>query len=132
MDVIFGACRCGAVKFEFDPPSKFCVHCHCESCRRSHGAAFVTWIGTHQDRFRLLTGKESLTRYTSSRGATRSFCATCGSMMFFESPQWAGEVHVARSQILGTTDRMPTAHVNFRERVPWLQVTDELHKLDKF
>lgn len=43
-----GRCACGRVRFVARFPSRFNAHCHCESCRRAHGAAFVTWAGeTH-------------------------------------------------------------------------------------
>ena len=40
-----GGCHCGAVRFVARFPSRFVAHCHCASCRRAHGAAFVTWAG---------------------------------------------------------------------------------------
>jgi len=40
-----GSCHCGAVRFVARFPSRFVAHCHCASCRRAHGAAFVTWAG---------------------------------------------------------------------------------------
>ena len=41
-----GRCMCGARAASSRAfPSRFCAHCHCESCRRAHGAAFVTWVG---------------------------------------------------------------------------------------
>ena len=40
-----GRCHCGGVRFVARFPSRFVAHCHCESCRRAHGAAFVTWAG---------------------------------------------------------------------------------------
>jgi hypothetical protein len=50
-------------------------------------------------------------------------------MLFFQSPQWPGEVHVARAQIPGAIDREPSVHVFFDERVPWLHVADDLKKV---
>ena len=129
MDPIRGGCRCGQVAFEFDLPSRFCAHCHCEECRRSHGAALVTWVGTWRESFRILRGEESLGKYTSERQATRSFCSRCGSMLFFESPRWAGEVHVARAQIAGPIDREPGAHVFYGEHVSWMTFEDGVTKV---
>ena len=40
---------CGRVGFVARFPSRFVAHCHCESCRRAHSAAFVTWVGLHVD-----------------------------------------------------------------------------------
>ena len=38
-------CHCGARALRRALPVALRAHCHCESCRRAHGAAFVTWIG---------------------------------------------------------------------------------------
>jgi hypothetical protein len=43
-EVVGGACLCGAVKIETTLPSLWSAHCHCSSCRRAHGAAFVTYV----------------------------------------------------------------------------------------
>ena len=45
-----GRCHCGRVRFVARFPSRFVAHCQCESCRRAHGAALVTWAGLPADR----------------------------------------------------------------------------------
>ena len=35
--MIIGSCLCGSVEYEI---SGDIVHCHCETCRKAHGAAF--------------------------------------------------------------------------------------------
>src|SRR5262245_33705063 len=99
-----GACLCGSVRFEIDSTTKWCAHCHCSMCRRAHGAPFVAWVGVKSEQFRFLAGEDRVERYRSSPEATRSFCKTCGSMMFFQSTRWAGEIHVARAAIPGDID----------------------------
>ena len=121
-----GRCLCGAVRFAFDTPSKWVAHCHCSLCRRAHGAAFATWIGVPRSAFRFVAGQADLTSYASTPGAKRSFCRHCGSSLLFESPRWPGEVHVAAALVEGALDRAPEAHVFFDDRVPWLDVADEL------
>ena len=129
MSTIHGSCRCERVKFTIETPTKFCAHCHCEDCRHSHGAAFVTWVGTLAERFQITHGKDAITRYVSPAGATRSFCSSCGSMLFFQAPRWPGEVHVARAHVRGPIDREPAAHAYFDRHVPWVHVDDDLPKL---
>ena len=51
-----GRCLCGAVRFAVTPPTLFFAHCHCRWCREAHGAAFVSWVGCAEDRFRFLPG----------------------------------------------------------------------------
>jgi len=77
-----GSCFCGTVEFSADNPSKWCAHCHCSMCRRTHGAGYVTWVGYEQDQVTFTRGEEELTWYESSPGAQRGFCRQCGSSMF--------------------------------------------------
>ena len=121
-----GACLCRVVTFEVTLPSKFCSHCHCDNCRRAHGAAFVTWASFVAGRFRFTCGEENVVRYETETGATRSFCGKCGSTLFYESPRWAGEVHVVRSNIDGAIDREPTAHCYVDHGAEWWEITDSL------
>ncbi|NND44998.1 MAG: GFA family protein, partial [Xanthomonadales bacterium] len=87
-----GSCLCGAVRFHLDLPSKWCAHCHCNMCRKAHGAGYVTWVGFEANHFTLDSGEDALRWFDSSAGAQRGFCSRCGSTMFFRSEQWAGEL----------------------------------------
>lgn len=130
MERFEGQCLCGAVRFAITPPSLFCVHCHCRFCRVAHGAAFVTWVGAHEDRFDLVAGDELLRWYQSSPQSRRGFCSACGTTLYYTSTLSPGEVHVARALIPGEIDRTPQAHVFYDHRPPWLDCADELSKID--
>ena len=121
-----GACLCGEVKFEVTLPSLYCAHCHCSNCRRAHGAAFVTFVGFAEDQFRLTAGGESLRRYLTGTGATRSFCTNCGSTLTYESPRWPGEVHVILANLEWPIDRSPESHVYVDHKAPWWEINDSL------
>lgn len=121
-----GSCLCGAVRFRAALPTKWVAHCHCTSCRRAHGAAFVTWAGFASEQFALEPDAVQPSWYESSPGARRAFCPRCGSPMFFSSTRWPGEMHVARALIEGALDREPGAHVFYETHVPWARVDDEL------
>lgn len=125
-----GRCLCGQVQFELTLPVKFNAHCHCSMCRAAHGAAFVTWVGVERDAFHLTQGAQDLVRHKSSEQASRSFCGTCGSTLLFESERWPGEVHVAFANLVDPVDRPPQAHVYFSDRVPWVTLSDDLHRID--
>ncbi|MFV8751479.1 GFA family protein [Nannocystaceae bacterium ST9] len=127
VEILRGACLCGAVRFEIDPPTRFCAHCHCSMCRRAHGAPLVTWSGVPDSQFRLIAGADLLRDYTSSPEATRSFCSRCGSTLLFRSTRWPGEVHVASAN-LDRLDRTPVAHVFFSDRAAWFECDDGLIK----
>ncbi|MGD8393850.1 MAG: GFA family protein [Candidatus Eiseniibacteriota bacterium] len=126
---VAGGCLCGAVRFEADLPSRFCAHCHCSNCRRAHGAAFVTWVGFPIRQFRIVAGDTVLRSYRTDTGATRRFCATCGSTLTYEGPRWPEEVHVTRAAIEQPIDREPGAHVYVDHRAAWWEISDGLPQL---
>lgn len=121
-----GACLCEAVRFRVSSPSKWCAHCHCTMCQRAHGAAFVTWIGYVEEDVEILDADENLTWFSSSEQGERGFCNQCGSMMFFRSTRWPGELHITRASVAGEIDRAPQAHAHYDTHVPWLQLGDDL------
>ena len=121
-----GSCLCGAVGFHFELPSKWCAHCHCNMCRKEHGAGYVTWAGFEEAAYHLDRGDEQLRWYESSAGASRGFCHTCGSSMFFKSARWAGEIHVALGCLDGAIDRTPQANVYHDSHVDWMPIDDAL------
>jgi hypothetical protein len=116
-----GSCHCGRVRFVARFPSRFCSHCHCESCRRSHSAGFVTWIGFKSEQVTVEAGADDLVAYESSSGTHRSFCRICGTKVFFASERWAGETHIPLAAITTPVDRQPTEHFCFEEHVPWIR-----------
>lgn len=117
-----GRCHCGAVRFVARFPSRFVAHCHCESCRRAHGAAFVTWAGFRSEQVEVTHGAQALSVHASSPGTARSFCRICGTKLFFASERWPGETHVTLAAFDDPLDRAPHAHAFYAEHVAWLPV----------
>ena len=105
-----GRCHCGRVRFVARFPSRFNAHCHCESCRRAHGAAFVTWVGFPSQQVSVIEGAETSSPRTSRRrGRFASSAARCGTKLFFESTRWPGETHVMLAAFDDPVDRAPYA-----------------------
>lgn len=74
-----GRCLCGSITFTIPVPRQFDV-CHCEDCRRWHGASPVGIDGTDVD---LTSGAEALRWYQGPTGAERGLCGRCGSSLFY-------------------------------------------------
>ena len=80
-----GRCVCGDVKFEIDYPAFWAWHDHSDASRRAQGCAYATYVGTWRSRFRVLQGSERITRFDEPKTrAKRSFCARCGTPLFYE------------------------------------------------
>lgn len=124
-----GSCLCGAVRFTAALAPKWVTHCHCTRCRRAHGAAFVTWVGFEESAVTLGDPEALLRGFVAPEGGTRSFCSRCGSPMFFQSPNWPGELHVARALFLDPPGVDPQAHVYDDTRVDWVHLSDDLPRL---
>jgi len=125
-----GSCFCGAIGFTARLPSKWCAHCHCSMCRKSHGAGYVTWVGFEAGQVSITRGADQLNWFDSSPGAQRGFCKTCGSRLFFRSERWAGALHIALGCMDGDIDRRPQANVFFDTHVDWMPIDATLKRVD--
>lgn len=123
---IQGSCFCGQIRYQVELPSKFVVHCHCSECRRASGAAFVTWLGTWENRFKLIMGQENLMTYRPIEDSSRSFCSKCGSQLFFRCERWKDEVHVTLATLHDSADRLPQANVFYSNKATWYDPNLEL------
>ena len=124
--IVKGSCFCGAVEFEIELPTLFCVHCHCSMCRRPHGASFVTWTAVPPERLRVTHGEQDVVNFKSSKEGSRNYCRHCGSQMFCQTHE--EYVHIALASLYGKIDREPEAHYYYDSRAEWTQVNDDLPK----
>jgi hypothetical protein len=125
-EVAIARCHCGAVEVEATLPSRFVAHCYCASCRRTHAAGVVTWIGFPREQVRFTKGEDVLRDYASSNGVNRRFCGACGTRFTFESShgRWAGEVHLPLALFVTGVDRAPQGNAFGEERPEWVPFHD--------
>ena len=120
---ITGGCYCGAIRYEAATPPYAVLHCHCVDCRRSVGAAFVTWASFLRDDFRIVQGGP---REYVSEGRVRSFCARCGSSLTFLLGRDADSIDVTVSSFDDPTVVLPSGHTWLEDRLHWVTSADEL------
>ncbi len=77
----FGRCHCGAIHYEITGEPQVVALCHCTDCRRSAGAPFVAWAMYPDSSLEVTKGTPKT--INSSGTAMRSFCAECGSGLFY-------------------------------------------------
>jgi len=82
--MLTGSCLCGAIAYEADAPLSRIVHCHCQTCRKTHGAAFSSVTAVSREAFRWTRGSDLLGAFESSPGKFRRFCTRCGSHLMAE------------------------------------------------
>ena len=116
--MLTGSCLCGAVAYEVDAPLERIVHCHCQTCRKTHGSAFSSVTAVPREKFRWTRGEDRLGAIESSPGKFRRFCTNCGSHIMAE--RVAQPVVLLRLGCLDTpvTDR-PQIHIWRSDAAPW-------------
>ncbi len=126
--IIKGSCFCKKIQFKVEIPILTCTHCHCESCRRTHNAPFVTWTSFNISQLSFDHGENFLKKFESSKGNFRSFCSHCGTPLFAEMIGDDSIIYLPTSCFISEIDLKPTRHVSFEEKVSWLEVNDQLPK----
>ena len=127
-----GSCLCGAVRFEVRGAIGPVDHCHCSMCRRSHGAPFSTFGRVRRDELQLTAGADQLTRYASSEGVFRSFCARCGSRLFFRHAALPEHEFVSIGSLDEETGLEPEAHIFAASKASWSRIQDDLPQHDGY
>ena len=100
-------------------------------CRRHHGAAFSTFARVGLRRLHVTDDGGRLTRYASSAQVTRSFCARCGSSLFWSSSERPRRIWIAAGTLDGDPDVRPEAHIFVSSHAPWYEITDHLTQHDE-
>ena len=124
MPNITGSCHCGKVQYSCSSDPIFSAICHCSSCQKLSGTAFITIIGLNKNEFNV-TGKENLTKYVytgdSGKPANRYFCNSCGSLIYGESTSRPDAINLT----IGTLDDKswikPQMQVYWRDHVSFIQ-----------
>ena len=122
-----GRCLCRATTYSFETPIKWCLHCHCESCRRNCSAPFTTFVSVLDGQWRW-TGTEPRV-FESSPGVQRFFCGTCGSPAAYR-PKEGGENHFYLAALDDPEAFAPTRHVFHEEKLAWVHLSDDLPRFE--
>ncbi|NQD91339.1 GFA family protein [Pseudomonas sp. CrR25] len=119
-----GSCQCGSIRYEITGSLVFAGNCHCSICRKSNGAAYVSWGLIDPEQFRWTAGEDFVERYQSSPGAHRCFCRKCGSSL---ASSHAGRVsEVVLASIDGDPGLRPQEHIFVNSKATWHAITDDL------
>ncbi len=123
-----GHCLCGSTRWEFEGAQSWGCYCHCDDCRRNCAAPVVAWLGVPRGNFRW-RGSAPKT-LESSKGVFRHFCQTCGSPLGFEADHYPGGMHLYAASMEHPEEFVPTFHVNYQSKLPWLEIHDDLKKYE--
>ncbi|WP_101067562.1 GFA family protein [Roseovarius salinarum] len=118
-----GSCLCGAVAFELDETPRAPIACHCKQCRRQSGHVFAAGH-VPKEAVRMIR-EDGLAWYRASEKATRGFCGTCGSTLFWRADD-GPEIGVALGALDDPTGLGLTRHVWVGDKGDYYEIADGL------
>lgn len=123
-----GQCLCGSIRYIVSGELSALTLCHCRDCRRSAGAPMAAWAMFPEAALTLTKGQPKT--INSSGTAIRSFCADCGSGLFYRNEVvLPGIVDVQSSTLDDPDDLPPTRQIQTAERLGWMR---HIHDLPEF
>ena len=105
--------------------------CHCTDCQRSAGAPMVTWAAFAETALSLTKGVPKT--INSSGTAMRSFCADCGSGLFYRNEALLpGIVDIQSSTLDNPNALPPTMQIQTAQRLAWMKDVNDLTQFERF
>jgi hypothetical protein len=115
--------RCGAVRYRAQGIPYDFSHCHCSTCRKATGAAFVLWLSFRCHEVAFTRGES--TYFASSEKVSRGFCNQCGTALTYQI-QDSDEIDVTVCSLDNPESVSPQDHIWTQDQLPWIKLADDL------
>lgn len=129
---ITGGCICGAVSYEILSDPVGAGNCHCRSCQRSVGTAYMPVLFVPFQAL-VITGKykEYATQSASGNTMNRGFCPQCGTALFGRN-SGSDTIRPVNAATLDDPS-IYQPHMNFwvSDAQPWDFMNPDLPKFEK-
>jgi hypothetical protein len=119
-----GGCLCGVVRYQAAGTAYGITHCHCRTCRRASGAAFVTWAGFDSDKFQFTQAQPA--SYRSSSNVVRTFCDRCGTALTYQRLDVPDSIDVTLGSMDDPEELEPEDHTWTESKISWIAPGDHL------
>ena len=129
-EILAGGCRCGAVRYTVSAIVRNSI-CHCRDCQRSAGAPMVEWMLV-DDAALVVSGETGVIE--TSPGAVRSFCAHCGTGLFYRNAAiFPAQVDV-QTATLDEPEQAPppSAQMQLAEARGWVKAIGTIEAFERY
>jgi len=128
-----GGCSCGEIRYRLVTDPMFVQCCHCLSCQRQTGSAFVVNLLIEADRVELTAGEPRVVPAPRDEGGEQliSRCPTCQVAVFslYSRP----EVRFVRAGTLDDPSWVePAVHIFTRSKVPWVVLPETVPAVEVY
>jgi hypothetical protein len=128
-----GGCSCGEIRYRLASEPLFTHCCHCLSCQRQTGSAFVINLLIEADRVELLAGEPRPVDVPRDDGSTQRIfrCPTCQVAVFSEYTR--PDVRFVRGGTLDEPNSIaPDVHIFTRSKLDWVELPASVPAFDVY
>jgi hypothetical protein len=122
-----GGCACGAVRYRLSSEPLFVHCCHCRSCQRQTGSAFVINLLVEADRVALIGDQPEPVEVPRDDGSVQRIfrCTHCQIAVFSEYGR-PGLWFVRGGTLDDPAGIRPDVHIYTRSKVEWLELPEDV------
>ncbi|WP_206483936.1 GFA family protein [Thalassotalea sp. G2M2-11] len=124
--MVKGSCLCGAIEYQVALIEDKIFNCHCQFCRKAHGADYVTLALADNQSLNLKDEGNHLTEHINAIGGYRAFCGKCGTRLMNYAPDKNLYLSVTLSTIDSPINLHPAANVNTESKASWCELSDNI------
>ncbi len=124
---IQGGCQCGAVRYELTAPPLTIYACHCTTCQKQTGSAFVLSAAIPENALSFIKGAPAKTEWTSDAGNSRFgyFCKDCGNRIANGQAPPAGLLSLRAGTVDDTSWVRPAGHIWVKSAQGWIDFAED-------
>jgi hypothetical protein len=128
-----GGCACGALRYRLASEPLFIHCCHCSSCQRQTGSAFVINLLIEADRVEITEGAPRPVDVPRDGGGVQRIfrCPNCQVAVFSEYGR--PQIRFVRGGTLDDpADLTPDVHIFTRSKLPWVRLPSKTPAFEAF
>ena len=118
-NVTEGGCFCGSVRYSFKSSNYPSSNCHCSMCRRTSGAAFLSWMAIPLIAFEYNKGNPK--KLISSSQGTRDFCQVCEIHLSCLLDEYPKCIYVNICSLDNPQDSRPSGDIYTEDMLDWVK-----------
>ena len=128
---ITGGCLCGLVRYEISAAPVACINCHCRTCQKATGAAYLALMFVPSSDLTISGNyKEYPTIAASGNIIYRAFCPECGTALFGRNSAFTKLRPVAAATLDDPAIFKPQKDMWIVDAQPWDFMNPDLTKCD--
>ncbi|WP_370981067.1 GFA family protein [Agaribacterium sp. ZY112] len=119
--MVDGTCLCGKISYKVELLPNMVFNCHCQYCRKAHGAAYATMALANKESLTLADPSSLLTEHKNTLGGFRAFCSACGSRLMNYGPEGTPYLSIVLASVDSPIDFTAVAHCNTESKASWCE-----------